>query len=928
MHKKSRSRFGWGALTPIAFRYIPRYKLRNAFTVLTIIVGVALIIGVNITFDSVMSQFQSTTSKATGNIDIAITSLEDTFDENITPQVKAIDGVLNASPRLSFVVNLEDSNETVTLVGVDSGTDFDFMELNITQKLELVGSPIKLQINSTQAVVAKNLNYSLSKDLQLQVINQWGELPTSDENQTYQFAVVGVYSRGELEGGEKTIYVDLAKAQEIGNCTGKLNSVIVNIADYKLTDQIVDDINSKLGSTYIVNPIKKDLLEAIQETTSGLSFGLQITSTIALCVSIIVVLNSMYMNVGERTREIGVLRSIGSSTRQVFWLFFSQSLILGVIGASLGIVAGLVVTEVFKQLLALFMPNYITHQGLGIVFSSAQLQHIMVGAGAGLLTAIIGGVFPSLSACRVDIIQSLRPSMRKPGKQRTALKLIGIGLPLTIFGVIEYLGLFSYSKADWIILMVSLLAPLIGIIFITAGLLRIASPITQYLLFAFRSNSKVISRNIDRNLLRSTACFTMIGLSLSFLVVIGGAQTGVVRGIEDVVKSYASCDLTVISDKNMSKTFAENLTNLDGRQLISDATPVFAVPKKTVLENNLSDVKTAVTVIAIDPDTYPKVMSMTFSKDTPTNVFEQLNVSRSLILTAPLALSLNVSINDRLQMPIASIVEVPTVIPNPALNGSTPDLSTYGGAIPGNLPNIPSTITVNIPQVKIRYENLTIVGITEGAWLRSASFNGIQLSKTCYISYNTLNETFPAYQDQATMFFAQVNSSKGIQSTRERVIEAYGTDNKLTVVTRDEILKPVTAQIDQIFITLYTPIFFAALNAIIGVLSIMIMNVTTRRREIGILRSQGMSRMQVITSIVGEVLVLGIVGFAISVGLGLIFQSIVVTFMNLAGFIMPLTISTSSIQLALIEALVISVISAAYPAYRASKLGIADSLRR
>lgn len=89
-----------------------------------------------------------------------------------------------------------------------------------------------------------------------------------------------------------------------------------------------------------------------------------------------------------------------------------------------------------------------------------------------------------------------------------------------------------------------------------------------------------------------------------------------------------------------------------------------------------------------------------------------------------------------------------------------------------------------------------------------------------------------------------------------------------------------------------------------------------------------MSRMQVITSIVGEVLVLGIVGFAISVGLGLIFQSIVVTFMNLAGFIMPLTISTSSIQLALIEALVISVISAAYPAYRASKLGIADSLRR
>jgi ABC-type antimicrobial peptide transport system permease subunit len=73
--------------------------------------------------------------------------------------------------------------------------------------------------------------------------------------------------------------------------------------------------------------------------------------------------------------------------------------------------------------------------------------------------------------------------------------------------------------------------------------------------------------------------------------------------------------------------------------------------------------------------------------------------------------------------------------------------------------------------------------------------------------------------------------------------------------------------------------------------------------------------------------VLGLVGFVIALGLGLIFQSIVVTFMNIAGFIMPFTISLSAIQLALVQAVVISVISAAYPAYRAAKLDIVDSLR-
>ena len=127
---------------------------------------------------------------------------------------------------------------------------------------------------------------------------------------------------------------------------------------------------------------------------------------------------------------------------------------------------------------------------------------------------------------------------------------------------------------------------------------------------------------------------------------------------------------------------------------------------------------------------------------------------------------------------------------------------------------------------------------------------------------------------------------------------------------------------------LYTPVIFAALNAVIGVMSIMIINITVRKREIGILRSQGMSKSQVVTSVIGEVLILGIVGFIIATGLGLIFQSILIQFMNAKGFVAPFIISVDSIRLALVEALVISVISAAYPAYRIVKLGIVESLRR
>jgi len=55
-------------------------------------------------------------------------------------------------------------------------------------------------------------------------------------------------------------------------------------------------------------------------------------------------------------------------------------------------------------------------------------------------------------------------------------------------------------------------------------------------------------------------------------------------------------------------------------------------------------------VLAIDAASYPQVMSMTFSDDTPTNVFERLNQSGTILLTSPLAKSLNVSVGDQVKI--------------------------------------------------------------------------------------------------------------------------------------------------------------------------------------------------------------------------------------------------------------------------------------
>ena len=141
-------------------------------------------------------------------------------------------------------------------------------------------------------------------------------------------------------------------------------------------------------------------------------------------------------------------------------------------------------------------------------------------------------------------------------------------------------------------------------------------------------------------------------------------------------------------------------------------------------------------------------------------------------------------------------------------------------------------------------------------------------------------------------------------------------------------MQRVRSSIDQIFYILYAIVIFAVLNAGIGVAAIMIMNVAERRREIGIYRSQGMSKSQVVTSIIGEATFLGVVGFAMGITVGLMFHRVTVSYMRVAGFPMAFIIPFAAMAITLVVAILTAVISAVYPANRASKQNIVDSIRQ
>jgi putative ABC transport system permease protein len=230
--------------------------------------------------------------------------------------------------------------------------------------------------------------------------------------------------------------------------------------------------------------------------------------------------------------------------------------------------------------------------------------------------------------------------------------------------------------------------------------------------------------------------------------------------------------------------------------------------------------------------------------------------------------------------------------------------------------------------VKTTHFNFTVIGIAEGSMLEwNHGLYNSPLSEACYISYKSLNYTFAEYNETANLFFAKIQSDQEVDYVQARVGELYGSKYLLSTLTVDDALNPARDGIDKTFAMLNVVVMFAVVNAAIGVAAIMVMNISERRREIGIVRSIGMSRFQVVMLVIGEAAVLACVGFTIGTISGVILNQVTIGFMRAAGFPIPYMIPFDSIWLSLLLAIVASFVSAAYPAYHASKLKIVDSLR-
>ena len=208
-------------------------------------------------------------------------------------------------------------------------------------------------------------------------------------------SVSGVYNTGMIlfDGG---VVLDLERLQEVASRRGQITAVHVKLSQGVTPEDGVEAIEQALPDLVAI---------AAAEEYSKVDQGLQIlkatvsvVSLIALLVGGLVVLNTMWMSVFERTREIGILRALGWSRRKIVGMVLVESLLLGTLAAVIGSALGVALAEIAT--VARFTEQFVDPVYRVGTFTRAAIVALGIGA--------VGGLIPSWRAATFSPVEALR----------------------------------------------------------------------------------------------------------------------------------------------------------------------------------------------------------------------------------------------------------------------------------------------------------------------------------------------------------------------------------------------------------------------------------------------------------------------------------------------------------------------------------------
>ena len=687
------------------------------------------------------------------------------------------------------------------------------------------------------------------------------------QGQPTEVTVVGEFHFESSMASATVVGMDPDWLMPIAAPDGKVSNITIDLAKGASLDTVKSEVTKVVPDGTQVKTRAELIKEQNKTIESQLGFiqtFLMVFVVVAMFVGSFIIMNSFAMSVRQRVKEFALLRAVGASPGSVFGIVFLQAVVIGIIGSALGVAAGAgLLAGLAKLLDNMGMPLL---EGTGL---TAPI--IVISLVVGLAVTIIGALLPAREAALTHPVEAMRGVSGSREKSLVLRTIIG-GLLLAA-GAAAVAAAWVNEDLEQRQLIMGLGAGgvVLGLLIVSPTLAR---PVVAVLGLPFRMlrpSGRLALRNIVHNPRRTanTSGALMVGMALvcAGATLAASFNASTADEIDRSLKADFLVQPATMSSSNtkLSSEKAKELAAIDGVKETSSYTLyVNAVTKPDGSQNPTA------TSLVIDPATYSsaydiRVTSGSLSDLDATHVAvnktENLKMGDKVTLSGP---------NGSVEATVGAIV----------------DPKGIGGT----------------------YFYSPKVAAAVGSWTSPGT------------------STDPDHVLDAPLgMLLTLEDGANLDTVRHKAEDIVADTYQYSVNDASQLSDKVGQRINQMLAVLYGLLGLSIVIAILGIVNTLVLSVSERTREIGLMRAVGLGKTQLSGEIITESVLTSLYGTVLGGATGVVLAAALKKILEDQG-LTSLSVPWGQMVGMLALSVVVGVIAALWPALRASRLPVLDAI--
>ncbi len=850
----------------LAWRYAWRRPLQSLFLIAGVAIGVAMIVAIDLANGSAQRAFALGTETVTGRATHQVLAGPSGLDEAVYTRLRRELGFRDSAPVVeAYVVVSELDDQPLRLLGVDP-----FAEAPFRSYLGQVGEAEPAPDYLTTLMVEPDMVL-----LSTAVAERYGLAPgdtlTARLGMTrHTLTIAGLLEPSDdlsRRALDTLLIADISTAQEVLGRVGRLHRIDLLIAPGAAGEAALARIRAILPPDARLAP-SEARTGTVEEMTSAFELNLTALSLLALVVGMFLIYNTVTFSVVQRRPIIGTLRALGMTRREVYGLILLEAVLLGILGTLAGLALGVVLGRGAVQLVTR------TINDLFFVVSVREIDvppaTLIKGAAIGVAAAVTAAALPALEATSVPPAGALQ---RSNVEERTRAMLPWVGLAalgLLAVGVAllipEWNLVVAFAGLFAIVVGAALLTPLL-----TLGLMKGVERGMGRAGVIARMAPRTVMRSLSRTSVAVAALMVAVSVIIGVGVMIASFRTTVELWLEDVLQADIFVSPPSLSANQvltmLDPALIEELANLPG--IAASATTRSVEVSAFLPQPDGGETAQTVRLAAVSQDLAGADRRYRDAVGDWQETWQAV-MQGGVMINEPMANRFDLAVGDDLL------------------------LQTDQGRRP--FPVVGVAVDFDVNPMVFMYDPVYRQGWNDRAISAMALFvePGVDVD-------DKVAELRADYAGRAEVL---IRSNQGM---RQNALDVFDRTFAITVALQ----------------------LLATLVAFIGILSTLMSLQLERMREIGVLRSAGMTRGQLWRLSLLETGLIGGSAGLLAMPTGFVLAVILIYIINLRSFGWTLEMRLDPWQFgqAFAVALVAALVAGLYPAWRMGQIQPADALR-